>query len=291
MNILIIGGNRFFGKKLAQSLIDSGHEVTLLNRGHSDDGFGNRIKRIRCDRRHHEELETSVEGQFWDVIYDQVCFDALEAQSAVEIFKDKTSHYIFTSSQSVYSLAGSHLKEEAFDPQQYSFDKPVSTEEDYAEAKRQCESIFFRQTALPVTAVRFSIVVGLDDYTGRFRFHVERVKNRKPIYFPNINAKLSLVTSEDAASVLEFLLNKEPVGPVNAASPGPIALKDFIGEIESVTGQKALLETAASKENHSPYGIERDWYMSVDKLIALGKTPASIEEWLSPMIRDLVRDV
>lgn len=289
MNILIIGGNRFFGKKLAQSLLKAGHKVTLLNRGHRDDGLGDQVKRIRCDRRHHEELETSVEGQFWDVIYDQVCFDAMEAQSAVEIFKDKTSHYIFTSSQSVYSFSGVNLKEEAFDPSQHSFDKPVSTEEDYGEAKRQCESVFFRQKDLPVTAVRFSIVVGEDDYTERFKFHIDRVKNQKPIYFPNVNAKISLITSDDAASTLAFLLGKKPVGPINAASPEPVSLRDFVSEIESIADRKAVLADAPSNENQSPYGIEKDWYMNVEKLVSLGKTPGSVQEWLPSLIRNVAK--
>jgi nucleoside-diphosphate-sugar epimerase len=33
MDILVIGGNRFFGKKLCQRLVSGGHRLSILNRG------------------------------------------------------------------------------------------------------------------------------------------------------------------------------------------------------------------------------------------------------------------
>lgn len=35
MNILILGGTRFFGKKLVDLCIQNGHNVTILTRGQS----------------------------------------------------------------------------------------------------------------------------------------------------------------------------------------------------------------------------------------------------------------
>ena len=143
MKILVIGGNRFFGKKLTRNLITSGHEVTLLNRGSIDDGFGDQIQRIKCDRSDATALRNALGNSTWDLVYDQVCFDAKEAKSVIEIFTDQTSHYIFTSTQSVYG-PGRMLTENDFDPFTYQYTEIVDRNQSYAEAKRQCEVVFFR---------------------------------------------------------------------------------------------------------------------------------------------------
>ncbi len=280
MKILIIGGNRFFGKKLTKNLLSLGHEVALLNRGNLDDGFSNRVERILCDRDDHEALKRTLNRRSWDLIYDQVCFDAHQARSAIEIFRDRTSYYIFTSSQSVYDL-GSHIKEEAFDPLNYEFTEIVDKDQNYAEAKRQCEATFFKNKSLPVTAVRFPIVAGADDYTKRFQFHIEKIRNHEPIYFPNINAKISLISSDDAASVLSFLATQKIQGPINAASYKPIVLKDLVSLIEKELEIPANLAIDQNpKAEPSPYGIKNDWFMNVEKLKLLGYTAEPIHEWL-----------
>jgi nucleoside-diphosphate-sugar epimerase len=161
MKILILGGNRFFGKKLANRLIEDGHTITLLNRQSRDDGFGNRVSRIKCDRTNAADLKNQITENY-DVIYDQICYEPKDARAAVDIFAKRTPLYIFTSSQSVYG-AGAFLPESAFDPVTYEF---TTDSTDYAEAKRQCESVFFHQSKLKVTAIRFPIVCGHDDYTG-----------------------------------------------------------------------------------------------------------------------------
>ncbi len=56
MKILVLGGNRFFGKRLVASFLEKGAEVVLLNRGQIKDDFGNHVQRIILDRR---ELSSS----------------------------------------------------------------------------------------------------------------------------------------------------------------------------------------------------------------------------------------
>ena len=96
MRILIIGGNRFFGRHLTKSLLNDGHEVTLLNRGKLDDGFDNQLRRIRADRQNESELKTAVSNKTWDLVFDQVCYSAQEARSACKIFEGKTQRYVVT---------------------------------------------------------------------------------------------------------------------------------------------------------------------------------------------------
>lgn len=290
MDILVIGGNRFFGKKLVRKLISANHSVTILNRQNFDDGFGTQVQRIKCDRKDSSAMRAALSGKRWDLVYDQVCYDASEARAACEIFKGQVSHYIFTSTQSVYEQ-GRYLKEDAFDPTLYKFTEDlefapgVSSKANYAEAKRQCEAVFFAQHIFPVTAVRFTFVVGEDDYTGRLKWHVDRVKAGKPIYYPNIEAKVPMIHSDDAAEVLFSLGLIREAGPFNASSPEPVALRDLLAQIEQVAGNKATVTQDKTEENHSPYGVEADWYMSIDKLKSFAVTPRPVDVWLPQLLK------
>src|SRR6185437_5900703 len=134
MRTLVIGGNRYFGKLLVEELIARGFDVTLLNRGNLNDGFGDEVKRIKCDRANSTQLESAVVKLKWDIIFDQACYDFEQATSAVNIFRNKTRKYVFTSSQSVYDL-GSNLNETAFNPKKYKFSEKKTMQQDYAEAK------------------------------------------------------------------------------------------------------------------------------------------------------------
>ncbi|MBT3983237.1 MAG: NAD-dependent epimerase/dehydratase family protein [Bacteriovoracaceae bacterium] len=283
MKILIIGGNRFFGKRLVGLLLESGHQVELLNRGNVDDGFGSSVVRTICDRTIVQDLKTAISGKSWDIVYDQVCYDYNDAKASCELFDGKVGKYIFTSSQSVYG-PGEKIKELDFDPSKHEFETVETKESNYGEAKRQAEVAFSRHANFPFVAVRFPIVIGDDDYTKRFEFHVERIKNEKPIYFPCIDAKISFVTSHFAATTLEFLGNSNFVGPINVASPGPISLREFVKEIEDTTGQKLVAAGEGSDENHSPYGIDGDWYMDCSVLHGLSIKGSEISNWLPKLL-------
>lgn len=46
-NILILGGTRFFGKRLVRLLLDEGFKVTIATRGNTSDEFGDQVERIQ----------------------------------------------------------------------------------------------------------------------------------------------------------------------------------------------------------------------------------------------------
>lgn len=288
MKILVIGGNRFFGKKAAAQLVAAGHEVTLLNRQSQDDELGTSVRRIQCDRKNVAAMAKALENTKWDIVYDQVCFEASDARAACTLFQGKTPRYIFTSSQSVYK-PGKSIVESAFDPLLHEFSKDVTAAEDYAEAKRQCEAVFFSQGEFETTAVRFPLVVGPDDYTGRLKWHVDRIKAGQKIYFPNIDAQVSLIHSTDAGSVLSALSTSQTSGPLNVCSPEPIRLRSMIDEIERCVGREVVLAEHADDQIHSPFGIESDWYMSTAKLSSLGIEADRIETWLGDLIEQVAR--
>lgn len=289
MNILILGGNRFFGLHLAKILIQEGHQITLLNRGKTDDGLGHQVERIQADRRERKKLEKAVEGQKWDLVYDQICYTATEAREACEIFASKANRYIVTSSESVFDY-GADQPEIAFDPLSYTFSKEVSATENYQEAKRQMEVVFTESLILRnVAIVRPSLVVGLDDYTQRLHWHVRRTAQQLPMYFPDINIETDFILASDMGLALKAVGFSSFTGPVNCTSPGSVRLSDMIQMCERATGKKAVLAREASDDNHSPYGGDQTKTMNTHLLASIGFKAKPATQWIEQLINEIAQ--
>lgn len=281
MKILVIGGSLYFGKRLVELLIKNNHDVTLLNRQSSPDNFGDKIKRIKCDRLDTAQMKKVLLDTHWDIVYDQVCFEYDTAKDACEIFKDKVKHYVYTSSQSVYE-AGSDIVEDDFKPAQYTFEEKANHQVHYAQAKMQAECAFEKYKSFPMTYVRFPIVIGPDDYTKRFQFHIDQIKNEQEIFFKSLDARISFISSEDAARSLYHLGMNQVIGPINCCNSGSIAIKDFIQILCSKIGKEIKLAQTRTEENFSPYGIDQDWFMNNKQLtesgLELGDVTEKVEE-------------
>ncbi|MFD1774930.1 NAD-dependent epimerase/dehydratase family protein [Paenibacillus rhizophilus] len=66
--ILVLGGTRFFGKRLVERLLeDSENDVAILTRGNMPDSFGDRLRRFHTDRTNPDELAAAIGDQIWDV--------------------------------------------------------------------------------------------------------------------------------------------------------------------------------------------------------------------------------
>ena len=70
MNILVLGGTRFFGIHMVNALIEIGHDVTIATRGVSKDTFGNKVKRLKLDRTDPDSMKQAGIAYATDQIID-----------------------------------------------------------------------------------------------------------------------------------------------------------------------------------------------------------------------------
>lgn len=280
-NILVLGGTRFFGKRLVKRLLqDEDTQVTLLTRGLAGDDFGDRVIRLAVDRSDAAALAAAVRDRHYDVVYDNICFSPDEAAAAARIFADTAGRYILTSSLSVYDPQPEMLSEPDFDPKVYPL-QPGSREDlGYQEGKRLAEAVLLQQNAFPVAAVRFPIVLGTDDYTQRLHFHIEHIAGGRPLGIPNPDALISFIRSDEAADFLYWLGFSALTGPVNACSDGAISIRDILSIIEAVTGKQAVTLSETADGDMSPFGIEESWYMDTAKARSAGFTFLALADWL-----------
>ncbi|MEC1374216.1 NAD-dependent epimerase/dehydratase family protein [Heyndrickxia oleronia] len=282
---LVLGGTRFFGVKLVHSLIRQGVEVTVATRGKTNIPFSDKVKLITFDRNSLDSFQTAFEGGQWDVVYDQICYSGVDARNAVEIFQDKTKKYIFTSTLSVYDLLDKELVERDFDPYTYPIDLKEKDEVSYQEGKRQAEAVFFQKASLPVTAVRFPIVLGGNDYTERMTFYINKVINDEAIYLRNLDASISFVNEDEAGDFLAWIGQTNFDGPINCCTNGSVTLREFISFIELAAGKKAKVEITQSDNKQTPYSIPKSWTMSNQKARDLGYHFQDIHQWLPELIK------
>ncbi|MGE7946969.1 NAD-dependent epimerase/dehydratase family protein [Lysinibacillus sp. NPDC093688] len=292
MNILVLGGTRFFGKKLVELCLQNGHNVTILTRGQSGNPFGTKVNQLIVNRDDTDSLAQVLSSTTWDIVYDNICYSPNEALKICEILEGKTKKLVFTSTLSTYQIDGTIKTEEDFNP--FNYEVRMGNREDfsYGEGKRQAEAVLFEEATFPVVAVRFPIVMGENDYTRRLHFHVERILQEQPISLPNIEAKMSFITDDEAAAFLYFAGITPIEGPYNATAAGAISLKDMLGLIEETTGKYAKISLVGGDEkSQSPYGVPADWYMSTTKAEAAGFTFSHLHDWLPTLVKTLVKEL
>ncbi|TXS21157.1 NAD-dependent epimerase/dehydratase family protein [Streptomyces sp. ms191] len=287
MDVLVIGGNRYFGKRLITLLRESGHRVTMLNRGSSPapDGVG----RIVADRDDEAALEDALKGLSFDVVVDQVCYTPRQAEIARRVFAGRTGRYVMTSTVEVYAYEDSAapVAEDALDldtvvvETDLPWDDPEFREAHYGEGKRQAEAVFAAGPPFAWTSVRVAHVLGgADDFTGRVEHYARRVRAGQPIRVPVRNRPATYVYVEEIAAFLAWAAGADFTGPVNAHSHGLLDTADICAEIVRQTGGRAVFQEVEVGEV-SPFSFARSYGMDNTRATALGFSFRHSSEWLS----------
>ncbi|MGA5062420.1 NAD-dependent epimerase/dehydratase family protein [Streptomyces exfoliatus] len=297
MDVLVIGGNRYFGKRLIALLRESGHRVTLLNRGSS--GAPEGIGHLVADRDDEAALESVLAGRSFDVVVDQVCYTPRQAEIALRVFGPRTGRYVMTSTVEVYGYEDSAapLAEDVLDLDAVTVDTglawedPEFREAHYGEGKRQAEAVFAAGSPFAWTSVRVAHVLGgADDFTGRLDHYVRRIRAGEPIAVPAVNRPATYVYVEEIAAFLAWAVEADFTGPVNAHSHGPLTTADLCAEIEKRIGGRTVFQEVEVGEV-SPFSFARSYGMDNSRATELGYSFSRSSEWLARAVAETVGEV
>ncbi|MEX0730440.1 MAG: NAD-dependent epimerase/dehydratase family protein [Aquisalimonadaceae bacterium] len=284
---LILGGTRFFGKKLVWQLLRQGVEVTIATRGLSKDPFGTEVDRVIVDRMERDSMSAALRHGQWDVVFDQSCFSPEEARDAFECLRGRIGRYVFTSTVAVYDRGLNH-QETDFNPLAYPvrFHSRMHYQgvSGYQEAKRASEAYLFQSADVPVVAARFPVVVGEDDPTERLRFHVNLVANRQPIHVPDVYERVGFIAADEAAGFLLAMGTNDFSGAINPGCRESLSLLEVIELIEECCDAKAEL-TGHPADPVSPYAMFSELTANTDKAGELGFEFADVRELLNRLVR------
>ncbi|PQO98201.1 hypothetical protein C5614_12655 [Massilia phosphatilytica] len=299
-NILVIGGTRYIGKLLVQRLLRAGHRVTIATRGYAPDPFGDRLARVRVDRRN----ETAMRNAFahlgpFDIVYDQMCYNPLDAAIAVRTFAGKVGRYVMASTIDAYralgydhadSLRESDLAVEAQPIDTgYPWHDPCRATECYVAGKVQAEAYLVRDGSLPLVTPRLAHVLGgPEDFTGRLAHYVELARVNGVLEYSNPHAVLSFMPLQGAADFLVWVGMQEFTGPVNAASDGALSAKSLYERVGAVLDTPVRMRQRvppAEMGRLSPFDVPGAMVLDTARAKALGYRFGHCDDWIDDTIQ------
>ncbi|MEU0999719.1 NAD-dependent epimerase/dehydratase family protein [Streptomyces tibetensis] len=287
LDVLVIGGNRYVGKRLIARLLAEGHRVTVLNRGSCPPPAG--VEHLRADRDDERSLTDALGSRVFDVVVDQVCYTPRQATIARRVFTGRTRRYVMTSTVEVYEYEDSPalVREESVDPSAVAldpdlpWDDPAFVEAHYGEGKRQAEAVLMAGPGFESTVVRVAHVLGgHDDFTGRLAHYAERIRTGEPIAVPAVNRPATYVYVEEIARFLAWAAGEDFTGPVNAASRGVLSTEELCVAVSAhVPGGRAEFRPVEVGEV-SPFSFRRSYGMDNTRATRLGFAFGDARQWL-----------
>jgi nucleoside-diphosphate-sugar epimerase len=296
----VLGGTRFFGKLLVQRLVRAGHRVTIATRGYAPDPFGQRIERIRVDRRNETAMRAAFRaGTGYDLVIDQMCYSPLDAAIAVRTFAGKVGRYVMTSTIDVYRGLPAHAPAPFRETDLNVLAQPIDTQypwhdpslaiESYVAGKLQAEAYLYRDGSLPLVTARLAHVLGgPDDFTGRLAHYVDLVRQRATLHYTDAQADVSFIAAQSAADFLAWVGMQSFTGPVNAASEAALSAHGLHARVARVLDETAIAKRVAATcepGQLSPFDMPAPLVLDTSRVRSLGYRFGHTDEWLDDVIR------
>lgn len=189
MKVLVIGGTLFLGKALVELLLKEGHHVTVFTRGNLRPHFWNDTDHIIGDRTQSEDFHRVLKGKSFDVVIDNIAYNAEQVETALEVFNGNIGRYMLTSSGWVY-VSGTFtlpLSEEDVDHNAESISRSMRGVPDnydlnrYPLGKVRAERVLMEQDDIRYTIIRPAQVLGPEDRSIRGYFYFQRLMDGQPI--------------------------------------------------------------------------------------------------------------
>lgn len=280
MNILVIGGTRYFGIHMVNKLLEQGHNITIATRGKTPDSYGDRVKHIIIERTNEESMRKALQGKHFDVVIDKIAYCSDDIRYVMDYIDcDK---YIYMSSTSVYNPKHMNTVESDFNGYSNDFVWCNRFEFPYEEIKRQAEyALWQKYSDKKWIAVRYPFAIGKVDYTKRLLFYVEHVMKSEPMYIDNIDYQMSYIRSDEAGEFIAYLVDKDIEGAINGSSTGTISLREIINYVEENTGKHVILSDDGEA---APYNGEPEYSINTEKAERIGYHFSNLKEWIYQLL-------
>jgi len=305
MKILIIGGTRNMGYLLAQRVLESGHSLTLLNRGITRDDLPESIPRLHCDRTDTQQLRRALARRNFDAVIDFVMFRGNEAEDIVDILADQVGHYIYISTGQVYLVRDGlkrPFKESDYtapimtppEPNTYDYEEWL-----YGRDKSTAEDVFataFAERNFNYTSLRLPMVNSERGGYDRLYGYYLRLKDKGPILVPDQpDYPLRHIYSHDVVSaILKILESGKGKGKAfNIAQDETVTLHEFLVQLGEIIGidpqihriSREKLNANGFLPNASPFS--ELWMSELDNSLSkseLGITYTPLKTYLENII-------
>lgn len=239
--VLVIGGTLLIGRALVEQLLERGNEVVIMHRGR-DTPFGASVSEIRCDRNDVAAVESALQRERFDVVFDNVydwqrgtTADQVVAAARAAAKWSGLARYIFTSTIAVFAPGGTYDEDSALVPSGFP--------NRYGAQKADSERALFalhQNEGIPVTTIRPAFIFGAHNPFEREAWFWDRILAARPVILPGDGSlTMQWVYSRDVARAAIRVTERDvAIGRgYNLANYPPITQRDFVTLLARVAGR------------------------------------------------------
>lgn len=214
MDILILGGTQWLGRRLAQAAIARGHRVTSLARGDAGTVAEGSVF-VRADRSRVGAYE-EVARHEWDAVIDVTRQPGFARGAAADLAR-RAAHWTFISSGNVYARHDEPGADESA-ALMAPLESDESTPETYGEAKSAIELAYREALGDRLLVVRPGLIAGPGDASGRSGYWVARAaRDDAPMLVPDIlDAAAQAIHIDDLVRFTLGSIERRLTGAFNA---------------------------------------------------------------------------
>jgi len=150
MKVLFIGGTGIISSACSQLALDQGMDLYLLNRGQSVRPVPEGAKVLHGDIRDAQSVKAALGDHTFDAVVNWIAFTTDHVEGDLDLFRGRTSQYVFISSASAYQTPPASLPV----TESTVLDNPFWQ---YSRNKIACEERLvkaYREEKYPITIVR-----------------------------------------------------------------------------------------------------------------------------------------
>ena len=258
MKILLIGGSRFVGPYLLESLLKRGHNLTVFNRGLLQSEYPAGTRFVKGDRNKKFGLK-----ERFDAVIDMCAYSGAQTENALRQLRfDFFLHF---------STAAVYKKTDSFPLSESSplGDWPLWG--NYNKGKVECERVL-EKSGVKYASLRPVYILGPQNYRNREQFIYSKIARDEPITLPgNGEALAQFVFARDAAKAMAFLTEKRVEGAFNCAGNEIITLEDLVKEMAKIMGKELKIcynpEAAEEKFDASEFPFPNENFIVDNKKI------------------------
>ncbi len=236
LNILVLGGTGFIGPHMVRESLRRGHNVTLFNRGKTNNKLFPDLESIKGDRA--GDLE-GIQDREWDVVVDNSGYMPQYVQNSARILSPNVGHYLFISSVSAYESFAEPTDEDSplammadENAQEFSWDF-------YGALKARCEKHVAEEMGKERTTVlRPTYICGPGDHTDRFTYWPVRTSKGGEMLWPGSpSGNIQIIDVRDLANFVVDSLEQKIAGIFNMVTPvGSYTMGNLLEDSQAVLG-------------------------------------------------------
>ena len=236
LKILVLGGTGFIGPHMVREALRRGHEVSLFNRGRTNNELFPDLKLYKGDR--NSGLQ-SLEGGNWDVVVDNSGYVPRHVEDSARLLSSVVSHYLYVSTISVYAVSPAPITEES--PLATMEDETVEevTGETYGPMKGLCEQRVLTEVGADRTTIlRPTYICGPGDRTDRYTYWPVRTLRGGEMLWPGTpEVDIQIIDVRDFANFTVACVEQKTPGIFNTVTPlRSFKMGDLMEDSLAVTG-------------------------------------------------------